>query len=87
MYNFKEEELLKIGDKFIEEESAFPDLQGNQTAIMLKWNGEKWVVSGWGCVIDGEKKEVLGWESLVTADKQAAIEFVNDLMENIQNDA
>ena len=81
---FEEKELIKLEDKFIEKEWAFPDLKGDQTALMLKWDGEKWIVSGWGSEIDGAKREILGWEPLIETDKQTAINFVGELMEDIQ---
>lgn len=78
-------ELIKVENKFVEKEFAFPDLEGDQTALMVKWDGEKWIVSGWGAAIDNENKEILGWEPLMETNKQMAIEFVNELMENIQS--
>ena len=77
--------LIKVENKFIEKEFAFPDLEGDQTALMVKWDGEKWIVFGWGAAIDNENKEILGWEPLMETNKQMAIDFVNELMENIQS--
>ena len=82
---FEEKELIKMGDKFVEKEWAFPDLEGDQTALMLKWDGEKWIVSGWGSGIDGIKRTTLGWEPLIETNKKTAIDFINELMESIQN--
>ena len=77
--------LIKVENKFVEKEFAFPNLEGDQTALMVKWDGEKWIVCGWGASIDNENKEILGWEPLMETNKQMAIEFVNELMENIQS--
>ena len=83
---FEEKELIKMENKFIEKEWAFPDLEGDQTAaLMLEWDGKKWSVSCWNAAIDGAGKEVLGWEPLIITNKQTAIDFVNKLMKSIEN--
>lgn len=81
---FTENELIRIGDKAVEKEFAFPDLEGNQTAVMFKWDGEKWILSGWGCVIDGAGQEACGWEPLFEGDRKAALEIASIYMDSIE---
>lgn len=81
---FAENELIRIGDKAVEKEFAFPDLEGDQTAIMCKWDGEKWLLSGWGCVIDGAGQEVCGWEPLFEGNRKTALEVASIYMDAIE---
>ena len=64
IYKFKEEELIEIEGKYVEKQFAFPDLEGNQTAFMVKWDGKKWVLCVWGSWIDGNGLVACGWEPL-----------------------
>ena len=81
---FAENELIRIGDKAVEKEFAFPDLEGDQTAIMLKYDGKKWILSGWNCVIDGAGQEVCGWEPLFEGGREGAWETAFIFMDAIE---
>lgn len=48
MKTWNKTELIEINGKFVEKKWAFPDLEGNQTAIMLRWVNGKWETSLWG---------------------------------------
>jgi hypothetical protein len=81
-----ENEFIKVNEKLIEKKWAFPDLEGDQTALMLKWDGEKWTVSSWGCNFYPNNKEVLGWEPLSEVNKATALEIVEGFMTDIENE-
>jgi hypothetical protein len=53
---------------------------------MLKWDGEKWTVSSWNCVIYPNDKKVLGWEPLFEVNKSTALEITEGFMADIENE-
>lgn len=81
---FEKNELIEIDGKFIEKEWAFPDLEGDQTAIMLRWVDGKWEVSLWGSVIDGAGTVACGWEPSWLANRPEITAQVNGLMAEIE---
>lgn len=81
---FNEKDLIELKGKKVEINYAVPDLEGDQTAIMLKWDGEKWVLSGWGCSVDEEGTEALGWEPLMEGDSEAVLDVATGLMSLIE---
>lgn len=82
---FNEKELIEVNGKFVEKECAFPNLEGDQTAIMLKWENGKWTVFGWGSSLDANYVEACGWEPLIETHKSTAIAFITGLMSDIEN--
>ena len=80
-----ENEFIEVDEKLVEKNWAFPDLEGDQTALMLKWDGEKWTISGWSCRIYPNDKEVLGWEPLFEVNKATALEIAEGFMAEIEN--
>ena len=86
IYKFKKEELIEIDGKFVEKEFAFPNLEGDQTALMVKWNGEKWILSGWGSCIDGNNIVACGWEPLRKNTKKAILSALSEIMSEIENE-
>ena len=84
MKMFAENELIRIGDKIVEKEFAFPDLEGDQTAIMLKHDGEKWILSGWNCVIDCTGQEICGWEPLFEGERENALAIASIYMDAVE---
>ena len=86
IHKFKEEELIEINGKFVDKEFAFPDLEGNQTAFMVKWNGEKWILSGWGSYIDGNNIVACGWEALQDDTKKVILSVLSQIMSEVENE-
>lgn len=86
IYKFKEEELIKIEGKYVEKQFAFPDLEGNPTALMIKWNGEKWVLCGWGSCIDGNGFVACGWEPLRDDNRENISSTLLEMMKNIEEE-
>lgn len=86
LYKFKEEELIETNGKFVKKNKAFPDLDGDQTALMVKWNGEKWILSGWGSCIDGNNIVACGWEPLRKNTKKVILSTLSDIMSEIENE-
>ena len=85
IHKFKEEELIEINGKFVDKEFAFPDLEGNHTAFMMKWNGEKWILSGWGSCIDGNNIVACGWEPLQDDTKKVILSILSQIMSEVEN--
>lgn len=85
-YRFKEEELIEINGKFVEKKFAFPDLEGDQTAFMVKWNGEKWILSGWGSCIDGNDKVACGWEPFMENTKENILSVLSEIMSVVEGE-
>lgn len=86
IYKFKEEELIEINGKFVEKDLAFPDLEGDQTAFMVKWNGEKWVLSGWGSCIDDNNTVACGWEPFQENNKEDVLSVLSEIMSEVENE-
>lgn len=81
-----ESKFIEVEGKLIEKKWAFPDLEGDQTALMLKWNGEKWIISGWGCGIYPDGKEALGWEPFFEGNKATILEITENAMADTENE-
>lgn len=84
---FEKNELIEIDGKFVEKKWAFPDLEGDQTAIMLRWVNGKWEVSLWGSVIDGAGTVACGWEPLWMSNRPEITAEVDGLMAEIEEGA
>ena len=84
MKTWEKTELIEINGKFVEKKWAFPDLEGDQTAIMLRWVDGKWELSLWGSVIDGAGTVACGWEPCIESNAETAISHVKVLMEEIE---
>lgn len=87
MKTWKKTELIEINGKFVEKEWAFPDLEGNQTAIMLRWVDGKWEISLWGAAIDGAGTVACGWEPGWVGNRLGITGQVNELMAEIEKGA
>lgn len=81
---FKKDELFEVDGKFVEKKWAFPDLKGEQTAIMLRWVDGKWELSLWGAAIDGVGTVACGWEPCIESNAETVISHVKVLMEEIE---
>lgn len=86
IYKFKKEELIEVEGKYVEKQFAFPDLEGNQTALMVKWNGEKWVLCGWGSCIDGNGLAACGWEPLRDDNRENISSALLEMMKCIEEE-
>ena len=86
IYKFKEEDLIEINGKFVEKDLAFPDLEGDQTAFMVKWNAEKWILSGWGSCIDDNNTVACGWEPLQENIKEDILSVLSEIMSEVENE-
>lgn len=80
----KKDELFEVDGKFVEKEWAFPDLEGNQTAVMLRWVDGKWELSLWGSVIDEAGTVACGWEPCIESNAETIISHVKVLMTEIE---
>ena len=88
MMTFNEQNCFEVDGNLYEKATAFPSAVGDQKAIMLKWNGEKWEMSVWNAWIDLENGRVAsGWETFRTDDLAQALFGIGHLMENIERDA
>lgn len=81
---WNEDELIEVNGKFVEKEWAFPDLEGNQTAVMLRWVNNKWELSLWGASIDSMGTVVCGWEPCIEDNAKNILSHVETLMEDIE---
>lgn len=81
---WKKEELIEVDGKFVEKEWAFPDLEGEQTAIMLRLVDGKWEISLWNAAIDGAGTVACGWEPGWVGGRLEAIAQTDRLMESIE---
>ena len=59
---YTSDELIVVNGKNIEKESAFPDLKGDQKAVMLQYKEGRWILSIWNSFIDGNETVACGWE-------------------------
>ena len=59
---YQKNELIEMNGKFVDKECAFPDLEGNQNAIMLYYKNGHWKLSLWNSFIDGNGLVACGWE-------------------------
>ena len=87
MKTWDKTELIEIDGKFVEKKFAFPDLEGDQTAIMLRWVDGKWETSLWGSVIDGAGTVACGWESSWMGNRPGIMGQVDELMAEIEKGA
>lgn len=86
IYKFKKEELIEIDGKFVEKDLAFPDLEGDQTAFMVKWNGEKWILSLWGSYFDDNNTVACGWEPFQKNTKENILSVLSEIMSEVENE-
>jgi hypothetical protein len=84
---WSKDELIEVNGKFVEKEWAFPDLEGNQTAIMVRWVDGKWEFSLWSSAIDANDVEACGWEPCVEGDRARIISIVGETMSGIEEGA
>ena len=84
---WSKDELIAVDGKFVEKEWAFPDLEGNQTAIMVRWVNGKWEFSLWSSAIDANDVEACGWEPCVEGDHATIISIVEEVMSGIEKGA
>lgn len=84
---WNKDELIEVDGKFVEKEWAFPDLEGNQTAIMVRWVDGKWEFSLWGSAIDANDVVACGWEPCVESDHETIISLVEEVMSGIEKGA
>ena len=82
---WKKDELIEINGKFVEREWAFPDLEGNQTAVMLRWVDGKWEFSLWGSAFDANGVVACGWEPCWEGDRQDVSMRIDEIMKSIEN--
>ena len=87
MKTWEKTELIEINGKFVEKKWAFPDLEGNQTAIMLRWVDGKWEISLWGAAIDGAGTVACGWEPAWVGNCPGITGQVDELMAEIEKGA
>ena len=81
---FTKENCFEVDGELYEKKNAFPSKQGDQNAIMLKWNGKNWEMSGWNAWVDNQGTVANGWE-ILRKDEQGAILFaVGELMSIIE---
>ena len=81
---WSKDELIEVNGKFVEKEWAFPDLEGNQTAIMVRWVDGKWEFSLWSSAIDANDVEACGWEPGVEGNRTEIISLVEEVMSGIE---
>ena len=81
---FAEHELIRIEDKAVEKEWAFPNLTGEQNALMLVFENGQWTVSGWGASIDAVGQEACGWEPLCEGDLALAMDYLGTMAKVIE---
>ncbi len=86
IYKFKEEDLIEINGKFVEKDLAFPDLEGDQTAFMVKWNGKEWALCCWGSCIDDNGLVACGWEPLRDDSRENISSVLLEIMESIEEE-
>ena len=87
METWEKTELIEINGKFVEKKWAFPDLEGNQTAIMLRWVDGKWEISLWGAAIDGAGTVACGWEPAWVGNRPGITGQIDELMAEIEKGA
>ena len=87
MKTWDKTELIEINGKFVEKKWAFPDLEGNQTAIMLRWVDGKWEISLWGAAIDGAGTVACGWEPAWVGNRPGITGQIDELMAEIEKGA
>ncbi len=86
MSNFEKEELIEIEGKYIEKRFAFPDLEGNQNAFMVKWDGKKWTLCGWGSCIDDSGLVACGWEPFQEGNRENVSFVLLEIMKDIEEE-
>ena len=87
MKTWDKTELIEINGKFVEKKWAFPDLEGNQTAIMLRWVNGKWETSLWGAAIDGVGTVARGWDPGWVGNRPVITAQVDELMAEVEKGA
>ena len=81
---FNKEDLIEVNGKFVEKKWAFPDLEGDQNAIMLRWVDGKWEMSLWGSAIDGVGTVACGWEPTWRGNRPGITVQADKLMAEIE---
>jgi len=81
---FSPEELFEVNGKFVEKEFAFPDLEGDQTAIMLRFVNGKWEFSLWGSAVDAEGTVACGWEPMFRGNRPGITVQADKIMADIE---
>ena len=81
---FDKENCFEVEGNLYEKETAFPSKQGDQNAIMVKWNGKEWVMSGWNAWVDSQGNVASGWENLRVGELKEIMFAVADLMTAIE---
>ena len=85
--------MIQVDGVNIEKETAFPNLTGEQTALMLRWTGEKWELFGWGAYQEHsfnekgemvEGREFCAWEQLSDGNRRRIQRETKELMRRIQ---
>lgn len=87
MKAWTKEDLIEVNGKFVEKKWAFPDLEGDQTAIMLRWVDRKWEMSLWGSAIDGAGTVACGWEPIWRGNRPGITVQADKLMADIEKGA
>jgi hypothetical protein len=75
------DELIEVDGAKVEKQFAFPNLNGNQSALMLHCVNGQWVISGWGGAYDGEGTITYGWEAL----NEGTLDEMLDIAKQIGN--
>ena len=81
---FTKENCFEVNGELYEKENAFPSKKGDQNAIMLKWNGKNWEMSGWNAWVDSQDTVANGWEALREGEQGVILFAVGELMDIIE---